>query len=340
VDRTRDLDLTPLTGRAGVRDRARVVAADHLSLMGSTVAALVVLVPLVVLVALAATGNATDAGGLVLLVGCLVGGLYAVSDVWRKAGPAAALGAFARANGLVLQRSAAAPHYAGSVFADGSHVVRQSVRTPEEDFVEVGDRFPAPRGGARRVQRPALFLRARLSGRAAGGPTARGLVPRELHDAIERFAGPYRIEVAGDELTLLGTRELEAARPGRVQEAFALLDRLVELAESRLLPSPGSTAEPTPSGIPVPELPRPTALRGRRRGPLRVVGMTLALLVVGPLVLAVVMSVVDDQLRGNEGVARLVVGLVVAAMLVAVAWVARTVTTPRPDRTEGHRDAG
>lgn len=312
MTRNRNLDHAPLARRGGLGPRLRGASTSNVVVMGGTIGILLVVVPLVVLVGLLATGNATDVGGLVLLAMCFAGGVYVLVDVLRKGADADALSRFAAANDLTLVRGSVAPHYAGSLFADESHAVHQSVRTRDDAFVEVGERFPttAPRG-SREPNRPELFLRARLAGPATRDPSE--LVTPELHEALSRFAGPYAIEVSGDELTLFGSRELDVVRPGRVEEAFALADELVSRASTGLVPTPTHPEPP----------------RGRTPRPLRVVGWILALMVGGPLVIAILMSILDDHLRGAGSAARLVVSLVVLATMAVVGRLVRAAVTPR-----------
>lgn len=335
MTRNRNLDYGPLARRAGLGSRLRAASTSNLMVLGGTVGILLVIVPVTVLVGLVATGNATDVGGLVVLAMCFGGGVYALVDVLRKAGSADAFAAFARANDLTLVRGSTAPDYAGSLFADESHAVYQSVRTRDDAFVEVGERFPttAPRS-SRQPNRPELFLRARLAGRATHDPHEGELVTPELDDALSRFAGTYAIEVSDDELTLFGSRELDVVRRDRVEEAFALADELVARANATLVrsPRPGAPAgetQSTLSGIPIPARTRPEPPRGRLRRPLTIVGWTLALMVGGPIVIAIVMSVLDDHLRGADAAARLVVSLVVLAAMAVVARVLKAALTPR-----------
>jgi hypothetical protein len=214
------------------------------------------------------------------------------------------------------------PDYAGSHFADESHVVNHSVRTKRIEFVEVGDRFPTgPPPRTYEPHRPQLFLRARLPGPVTCDPVEAGLVPRQLDEALAGFAGPYLLEVSGDELTVFGSRGLEAERAGRVEEAFALTDELVAHVGARAIPTPRESDPPSSEeSLPV---------GSGTRGPLLVVGWTLALLIGVPLAIAVVMSTLDDFLLGDEPAARAVVSLIVLAVSVVVAWGVRTALTPR-----------
>lgn len=335
MTRTRDFDYGPLTRSGGLGARLTAASSNNLMVMGGTVGALLVIVPAVVFVGLIASGNASDVGGLTVLGMLFGGGIYVLTDVLRRSGGAVAFGGFARANDLTLVRGSTVPHYAGSLFADQSHAVYQSVRTRDDAFIEVGERIPTsvPRG-ARRPNRPALFLRARLAGRANRAPHLGEIVPPELHDALGRFAGAYAIEVSGDELTLFGSQELGAERRGRVQEAFAITDELVTRANAALVPPsrPGGSAAgagPTRSGIPIPAPTRLPAPKGSPQGPLSIIGWALALLIGGPLAIAIVMSILDDQLREEHVAARLVVSLIVIAAGALVARVGKAAMTPR-----------
>lgn len=296
--------------------------------VAGSVGLLLVVVPAAVLVGLVATGNATDVGGLMVLGMCLAGGGYVLFDVLTTSGGSSALQDFAAANDLVLLGSDVVPHYGGSLFADESHALHQSVRTHGDRFVEVGERFPttAP-DRSRKVNRPQLFLRSRLAGRAAGDP--REIVTPALHERLVRLAGEYALEVSDDELTVFGSDGLDVQRPGRVQEAFSLVDELTARADAELVPT---APEQPSSGFTVPMTKRPEPRRGRHRSPLAIAGLTLALVGGGALAIAVVMSILDDQLEGDRGTARLVVGLVVAAALVVVGWFVKAMMTRRADR--------
>jgi len=342
VTRYRNLDYSPLASRSGLGPRLRAAGTNNLLVLGGTVGILLVIVPLVVLIGLLATGNATDVVGLVVLAMCFGGGVYTLIDVLRKGGRANAFGAFARANDLTLVRGSTAAHYAGSLFADESHAVRESARTREDAFVEVGERFPttAPRS-SRQPNRPELFLRARLAGRATHDPPEREqLVTPELHDALSRFAGPYAIEVSEDEITLFGSHELDVVRPGRVQEAFALADELVTRANATLVRSPPPSAyavevRPTQSGSSIRARTRAELPQSRLRGPLTIIGWLLALMIGGPIVIAIIVSVLDGRLPRMDSAAPLVVSLIVIATLAVVARVVKSALTPRRDAKDG-----
>ena len=210
----RDLRYEPLDRPPGLRERLRAVGGDARLVMGGTVAVLMVLVPVVVLTALLATGNATDAGGIAVLLMVLAGGVYVVADVLGQAGSGSALAGFARANELVLLRASMATDYAAPPFARGTYAVQQGVRTRDPLFVEVGDRTAVTaRRAARGEVRPEVYLRVRLPGPLRG---RRGLVTAELDAALTRFAGPHVLDVTGDELTLLGSEPL-GPTPGRAR---------------------------------------------------------------------------------------------------------------------------
>ncbi|GAB2463145.1 hypothetical protein GCM10027063_00490 [Promicromonospora xylanilytica] len=349
MTRSRHLDYSRLSGHVGLGDRLRTVGTSSLAVMGATLGVLLVVVPGIVLAALIATGSATDVGALVFLGMLLACGLWVVGSTLHKAGSDGAFGVFARANGLVLVRATAAPHYAGSQFADGSHIVHQSARTRTSSFVEVGDRFriqapvavPSPLGvSVTRTNRPEMFLRARLAGPASREPHEGELITPELHERLTALAGPYTVEVSGDELTLFGSRPLETGTPGRVAEAFALAEELVACADAVLV------TEPRPSGLgaryeeDVPDRPSPywspgQARKRRQRGPLWVVGLTLAFLVGVTLLIAITMSVIDDHLPGDQLAARLAVTVLVAATLWLAALLVRGMTTRQESEKDG-----
>lgn len=337
----RDLDYGPLTRRVGLRDRLRTIRTDNVMVIGTTVVALLVVIPPTVLVTLLVTGNATDSGGVALLVLLTAGGIYAAYDVARQAGGSSALLRFAEVNDLVPVSGTIVTHYAGSLFADGSHTIRQGIRTRDERFVEIGDRFPTTgprnRGAANRAE---VYLRLRLTAPVTRTPYDVELVTPDLHEALTRFAGHYAVEASGRELTLFGTHSLAAGEEGRVREAFELADAL--MARTAVL-APTSAApvaaQQTTSGIPVPALPGPRPAAGRRPSALKVVGWTLALMVVGPLAITVFMTSVDDYLRAEAPWAiPLVVGLLIAAVLAVVQRMVKASVTPGDGRHARSRD--
>lgn len=318
TDRT--LDLRPLEGRPGARLRLQALGANNLWVMGAVLGLLLVAVPLVVAVGLLLTSNVEDRGGWVVLAMVFVGGVCVVVDLWLKTGKADAFAAFAAVNGLSLTRGRLVPDYAGRAFASESALVVQSVRTAEPAFLEVGDRMPSttPRSRWHQVG-PQLFLRVRLAGPAAGPPTE---LPPVLHDRIERFTEGYSLEVLGDELTLFGERALGVPEADRLVEALDLAGELRRWADQTLVVEPAPPTDPGGSAA--------SPGRGSRmRGPWQAVLWILGLLIVFPLLVAVVMSVADDRLRGNLGGARLVVALLVLVAFGLVGWTARRLTRPR-----------
>lgn len=322
----RDLDYTPLGRGSGIRNRLRAIGGNNLWVVAGAIGVLLVVVPVVIAIALLATGNPSP-DGLLMLLFLLVCGVLVLGDLLRKAGPAAGLEAFAAANSLELVRGTTARHYAGDVFASEQYAVHQSVRTRGETFVEVGECTPTTLPpDARRPNQSALFLRARLTGHTGAEPDQ--LVTPELHRQLTRLAGPYRVEVAGDELTVLGSRPLDPQRPGRLEEAFALAGTLVSRADAH--PADATTpGSPTLSGIPLPTPSRPLEAAGKPPRPLAVLGWGMAALVAGSLAIAIVMSVVDDHLRGREVEARLVVSIIVVVTLLLVARLVRAAVSPR-----------
>lgn len=335
-----DLDYSPLTRRPGLGARLRAVTGDTRLTIGATLAVLLAVVPTVILVALLATVDDVDSGGIWVLGLLIAAGLWVSVDVLRQAGGTDALRDFAEVNDLLALGATTAPQYAGSLFASGLRRIDQGVRTTEAHFVEVGDSFPtrAPQH-ARAVHRPELYLRARLSGPTPHHVLGADLVAPELHERLTDLAGPYSVEVSGVELTVFGARALEIDDPDRIQEALSLALALAAVAETHV-GTPPAPSGPTPSGIPIPTPERtttePASTRGRH--PVAVVAAILGLLVLGSLAFAVVLSILDDGLLGNPGAAQVVVAVVVSATLAVVAWVIRRLMTPRPD--EDHLSSG
>ncbi|ROR90277.1 hypothetical protein [Nocardioides aurantiacus] len=331
-----DLDYAPLTRRHGLGARLRAVAGNNVLVIGGTVAVLMTLLPGAVVVGLVATGSAGDDVAFTVCMAVIsLGGLLVVLDVLGKAEGGEALDAFAEANDLVVLRSRTALHYASASFADGSHSVHRAVRTRGDLFLEIGERFPvgAPLDpGSER--RPSAYLRARLAGRVPPRVSWTGLVTPEVDERLTRWSGPYGVELAGDELTVLGTEPLDARDAGRVEEGLDLLVQLAGRVEAFAgLAAGRPAAEPGPlvtaSGITIPPPERPGEDQGRVRRPLVVVAWTLALVLGLPVLLAVVMSRVGDSLLGRPVLATAVVGLLVGLMGGAAFWLVRHAVTPR-----------
>jgi hypothetical protein len=315
VIRERELDYAPLAGKPGPGTTLRAVGRNPLMVVAGTIGTLMVLVCGAVIAGMVATGN-IDGGGMAVCLMFLVGGLYCWVDIWAKAGGDSSLAAFAARNDLDLVGTSAAD-YAGSDFRYGTHAVHQSVRTREERFVEVGDRFPVENvRHSHEERRPELFLRARLSGPVPAGTSGARLVDDDLDGVLARLAGSYRVEVTGDELTVLGERPLAPSQPERVREAFEVVDELAARAEERVVSR--STPSATPSGIPVPAAAPRRRGRGRPFGPVRTVLATLGLLVGAALGIAIVMSILDDSLRGDRSAAQVVVSLLIVVMFAVV----------------------
>lgn len=113
--RAHRFDDAPLQA-GGFGARMRAVGASPRLTMGLTVSLLLLLVPLVALVIMAAVGNRD--GGAYALVGLVAAcGVYATYDGWRQSAQAVGLAEFARVNGLRYVRSSMASQYAGSLFA-------------------------------------------------------------------------------------------------------------------------------------------------------------------------------------------------------------------------------
>ena len=335
---SRDLDYAPLSRRVGLAERLRGAAGDNRTLVGMTVLSLVTLAFGFASFVATAAGELLSGGGLAVSVFFLVCLASWVGEV-RAAGKDGRLARFARANGLELVVGESAEHYAGSRFADGSHIVRMSVRTRGRSFVEIGERWPvtAPRlsvnAGTDRVsaeaRTPELFVRARLDGRLRAGTTVQDLVDAELDADLTELAGRCAIELSGQEVTVFGSRRLDPERPGRMREAFGLADRLAEAMEVRR--AKARTEASTLSGVPVPEPgPREVVPEGQKLSPAAVVILTVTLLIAIPLLIAVVMSSLEDGLRGRREAAGLVVTLMIAAVAALVAGFVRLVTRRRP----------
>lgn len=333
------LDYTPLTQRVGLRGRLRTLAGDNLMVMGMTVGVLLTGGPLAVFLVQVVTGNLGGFGWFCIgfLFPC---GVWVLGSGLYQAGKGGAVAAFAQANDLKLVSSTTAPDYAGSHFANGSHVVRQSVRTRGKTFVEVGDRWPvtAPKVAVNTVtdtvqaqaRTPELFLRVRLNGRLKPGASAAEVITSDRDDELRRLTGNYTVEVSGRELTIFGTLGLEPTEPDRMRQALELAERLAAAANAELVGD--EAAEPTTSGVPIPEITAPPASRGRLMGAVKVVGITIAFIVIVPLVIAAVMSVADDHLRGRGGLAQIVVVLLLAVVMAVVVGVVRLITTPQRSR--------
>ncbi|EWS80214.1 hypothetical protein BF93_04870 [Brachybacterium phenoliresistens] len=353
----RDLDLSALGRGSGARARLRVLAESPLLLMGTTVVVLLVLVPAIVLVVVLASGAPLDGGMLAFLGILLLGGILGLVDVRRRTATSGGVEAFAEANGLDLIRESPARDYGAHRFRTGSRIVRESVRTREARLREIGDAWPMTLpevgisaatgvrvGGPRTAE---VFLRARLSapvraplvhdGREAvtsDGQEDRAdgstpFVSPEMDRDLRAFAGPYTLEISGQEVVLCGSRPLDASRAERVQEAAVLVEALASRTEALLVDdAAGGPHAPVPwAAATGPHHPAPPR-RGARRPVVVLLGV-LALLVVVPVALAVVMSSIDHVLLGREVLAKAVVGVAVVLILGIVAAVARWMTAGR-----------
>lgn len=292
----------------------RAVGASPRLTMGLTVSLLLLLVPLVALVIMAAVGNRD--GVAYALVGLVAAcGVYATYDGWRQSAQAAGLAEFARVNGLRYVRSSMASQYAGSLFAQERVAVSEAVRTSDRHFIEIGDMWEVTAPGPRRVRQPLVYLRIRLRGPI----DLRTGLPSVLDARLQEFAGDHVVEFARGELTVFGSRPLQANRTGRVREAFALAEEIAALASTQDVPFAVALATPHKAEF-------DPGTSTRRFGPLKVVLITLALLIFGPLVIALILSSLEDELRGNRGAAQLVVGVVVAGALLFIGWLVRFMT--------------
>ena len=222
----RDLRYDVLHHRAGLRDRLRAIGADPRLVLGGTIAVLLVVVPAAITVGLVLAGTFGDDGGaLAVLAMLFLAGLWTLGSLLREGAKGSALTRFARVNKLDVVEASAMPVYAGSLFADGSRIISQSVRTRERPFVEVGDTFLITAPKARynpalgRVQagapnQPELFLRGQLSRQV---PRQQIALDPALQQRLSDFAGDHVVEVAADEVTVAGSQAARCrrSRPGR-----------------------------------------------------------------------------------------------------------------------------
>lgn len=330
------LDLSPLGRGAGVRARLRSLGASPLLLVGATIGVLLLVVPTIALLAVVLGTGATDWGLVAFMAMLIASGVWVVVDVLRKAGTGSRLLAFARANDLELTRSLAAREYAGRRFRSGERIILHSLRTRTVPALEVGDTWPTRRvrvrvrssGTVSAANAPQAegFLRVVLPGRGHAGHEVPGPFPMssELDAALGELLGPYSLEVHDGELTVMGSLPLAPSRPERVTAAFDLAAALARRA---------GAAATTPAGA----APRGTGRRSRH--PLVIIGAVLAMLVVVPVAFAIVMSVLDDHIRG-EAEARAVVGLLIVVITAIVAFVIRWATSRRRrPRGEGSASA-
>ncbi|WP_151523803.1 hypothetical protein [Serinicoccus kebangsaanensis] len=297
-------------------------------MMASVVAGLLVAVPVVVFVAMLAVGQGVLGAPIFVVVFFLAIGGYVWFDLLRQSSGGDRLAEFGRANHLIIVRSVFVPHYAGSTFGAGRASVLRSVRTRDPHFLEVGDRLPATAPRARLMQpsgraqvephQAEVFLRARLAGRVAKRTTSeRDVVPPEVLGDLARFAGRYTVEVTGDELTVFGSRPLGPTTPGRVHEAFSLTAALANHVNQTLVTEPA--ADPRPS--------EDADQRAPRRGPLATILVTLALLILGPLLIAVVMANLGDRID-NRGAAIVIVGVLIAVLFAVIGGLLRWLNAP------------
>lgn len=335
-----DLDLTPLRRRVPVASWWRALASDPQLLMGVTCGALMVLAPTIALPA--ALGMHAQAGVLWFLTILLALGLGVLGILAVPVRSSARLDAFARANGMVVSRSVTARHYAAAPFREGRRFIRESVRTGDELFVEVGNSLltdvvglsVSPSGiRPRQNATPEVFLRARLpalvdhtdpSGptRAAPGPEgAMGLLTADLDRELRELAGHYTIGVTGRDLTVLGTRWLKVGSTDQLTRAFTLVDILAARATAMAGVTSVAPSVPAPARASVATAPAPdpdlTAPR-RKVHPLVAIPVTLGLLITLPMLFGLVMSRIDGHLRGNEVGTMLVIGIFLAVCVGAL----------------------
>lgn len=266
-------------------------------------------------------------------------------DGLRKAGTGAGLEGFARANGLELTSSVAAREYAGSPFRSGERIVLHSLRTRTVPILEVGDSWPMERlqvhvsdsGAVSADNAPAAegFLRVVLHSSEQSGPAGFAMTA-ELDAALGGLLGPYRLELEGGELTVMGSVPLEPARPERVTAAFELADALARQAGA--VHASGMVA-PAVQAVPVGGPSQPMRAPRARR-PLTVITAVLAMMVVVPVLFAIVMSIVDDHLPSDEGAARAVLAVLLIGITAVVWLVLRWITAGRRRRGRDARIPG
>lgn len=326
------LDLSPLEGGGGVRARLRSLGSEPRLVVGTTLGAVILLLPLIgILVAVLGTG--TDwgfVGTMTLLAAC---GAWGLIDVLRTAGTGAGLESFAEANDLELTRSLAARDYTGSRFRSGERIILRSLRTRTSPALEVSDTWPTER----------IRYRVRSSGAvtAANAPQAEGFLrvvlppgappsaeefpmTPQLDDALWRLLGPYGLEVHDGEITVMGSHPLEPERPEQVTAAFELAAALAQLA-----PASRGAVPDAPAAEPA----RPESGR-RTRHPLAIVAAVLAMFIGGSVGFALVMSSLENRLRGDESAAGAVIGVLILAISALVVFVLRWATS-RPRRSRG-----
>ncbi|MFC0674986.1 hypothetical protein [Brachybacterium hainanense] len=326
----RSLDVSALRRGGGPRTRMHVLRTNPQLVVAATITAALILVSAIALVAVPLAEGPADPGLLAFLCMLLLMGLALLVSVVRRTGSTGGLAVFAQVNDLDFQQSVQARDYASARFRSGSWIVQQSVRTREERFVEIGDAWPmSPDMPVRAQRRSELFVRIRLSRpvrEEARADPRTGFVTPEVDEALRGFAGAYVLEAEGAELTLWGRRPLDPSRPERVEEAFFLADALAARAEELLVDRSAPPA--TPWGT---SLLNEADARSPRRGAsaLRVVAVVLGLLILLPVGIALVMSVLDDHLRGNATAARIVVAVIVLIVGQIVVRAIRRLTARR-----------
>lgn len=332
------LDYSMLARRPGARQLVRAVAGNPLLVLSSVVGILLVLVPLGVLVGMtvrAMSGRPLDLGAVAVVVMLLIAGGCVLRDVMRRGRGAGPLERFATVNQLAWIPTGLRRSYAGSEFAAGTHAVLHGVRTRDARWLEVGDRQRVTSPLRRYRRMPQLYLRMRLSGPPDLEPDEPVITP-VLDRELRELAGAYRVELSGEELTVFGSRPLEPTREGRVGVALALCGALARRADELLVggqaPSRPSLeaagASPGTSPGTDPASTRPDTSTTRSSGAGRVLLVALALLVLGPLAIAIPLSIIDDW--GLPALAlRVIVIILILGALWGIGLVVRWLLTPR-----------
>ncbi|WP_114853691.1 hypothetical protein [Brachybacterium sp. YJGR34] len=334
---------------SGSSARPRGPGAQPLTVVAATIIVLLLLVPAVGLPLALRAPDGPHGGALAILGFLLLCGIVGAVSLVMDRRKDARLRALAAARGLEVVEAHPAEHYAGSRFRDGSRVVLQGVRTTGSPVVEVGDCWSLrARAGLRSVgavpgapvaaasRRPGreAYLRLRLSGPVREEVGAEEpLVTARMHEDLVGLIGPYALEATGGELTVFGSQPLEATAPGRLDELLRLARSLADRAEERVVPENRPAASPAAEDAGAP----PETVMARAAHPLVVVLVVLGMLIVFPLLIALIMSSIDQYTLGNPGLARLVVSALILVLLGMVGAIMRALLRRRPVTPEDQR---
>jgi len=343
-----DLDLSPLRRRVPVRWWWRTLAGDPQLLGAATLGAVMLAVSaLATLCALLLSPVVAIALVLIIPFAASIGYLVTVD---RSVQAAARLGAFAEANGMIVSRALQAQHYAAAPFHEGRRFVRESVRTGDELFVEVGNSSLLDVASVSLTTKglrptadasPEVFLRARLPApvdttrTTPGLDGAMGLLTADLDRELRELAGDYTIGVDGRELTVLGDTGLDLRSHADLTRAVTLIDTLAARATSMAGPLvPSTSPDPTRDSAADAPTTHLDSVTPRRKVPPFVVAALVLVLLIG---LPVLGGLAQDLLEDHLHLGGLAMPLILsAATLVAVGAfrvIARMMTARRdPDR--------